>query len=291
MPPPPARNAAPANALQLQLPSGLVKLLASPMHHETGQPRPSSWAPPASLPAKPLLTQALGSVEVFLQPGGESAVVHEMAYMVAGGLAVRSTQDMSIAQERAYLTAQKAFYVELLAHLPADILHQATMTHARQSKWFPAPAELLEVAQSLLEERKAWSERLRRLIALQGAPKAIAAPRRPTTPAEIHAERIRRVRHSRDGWRRIGRLDNAASNERELAKLEGRDVEPWAAEHLSPIGAHTRTITEELVEIAKRPPTADQMRVRAAIEETARQRIGNDQPRDAHEPIGHEHLA
>ena len=125
-----------------------------------------------------------------------------------------------------YLHQKSAEYERHLENFPLDILRSACDTHARLSKFFPAVAEIVALAEPLLSARQRQQSRVLHLIKIGGQP--VAEPPKRLTPEEQAQQRIDRLRQTRDTWRNLGRPDRAANAERELAKTEGREPEEWA---------------------------------------------------------------
>lgn len=196
--------------------ASLARLTDDPTDHE-GRPLP--WAPPKSLPAVRDVREALGTLRVYLTPASDRQVSDCLARMA---LVMRS-KDGSAGEWK----ARAGEYIRILQGYPSDIWNEECDRLIGESPFFPTPADLkarLDAALSLRHRR------IKRLEAMIEQPKPINdfEPKEP-----LHT----RLRTVIDAWKGIpensaakAALGPSARNaERELAGIEKRPVEGWAA--------------------------------------------------------------
>lgn len=178
---------------------------------------PSSWAVPRSLPEGALLRKALARFDEAMQPCGREGVRSVMLHL-AHVTMPPSTEGMNAKEIRAWGLEQTDAYALHLQHLPLGIIVHAAKHWADTSKWWPKPAELLEIAEPVLVERQLQRERLAKLIENLGKPRLTqrAAPEPASRDPE---ERCRDVIRSN---RRVGRHGHADELETEFVKRFGK---------------------------------------------------------------------
>ena len=197
------------------LPASLARLTDDPTDHE-GRPLP--WARPRTLPAARDVREALGTLRVYLTPAADRQISDCLARMA---LVMRS-KDGSQGEWK----ARAGEYIRLLQGYPSDIWNEECDKLMGESPFFPTPADLkarLDAALSLRHRR------IRRLEAMIEQPKPNAMPEMEPRP--------KRLRTVIDAWKGLpessvakGALGASARNaERELAEIENRPVEEWAA--------------------------------------------------------------
>lgn len=176
--------------------------------------------------AKPELQQALGAVDVFLQPAGPSVVGTAMADLLHT-TAVASHEGAPVTALKTFIEGQRAAYGRLLGHLPADIVQASADECARRSKWFPKVADWLAIAEPLLLERQRWRDRLELMVKAHERPALPAAE-----PPFDNVKRLRDILAEQEAdAANPHRRHNMANTERALAAAEKRTMEPWAREY------------------------------------------------------------
>jgi hypothetical protein len=159
------------------------------------------------------LRAAIAVVDAACQPGGEACATKALTLLRAR-TAYRSTSggDPHIIGKA---------YADLLADYPADVIEQACRNWVGISKWWPAWFDLKRECDLLCMRRLAEHKALTEALADLGKPKPVRIKQRDETPEERLIGMIATCR-------KHGRHEAAAKAEITLAKLQGRDPQPWA---------------------------------------------------------------
>jgi hypothetical protein len=161
------------------------------------------------------LRAALAAVDAACQPGGERCATLALT-LLRSRTAHRSTSG-----GEPHVIGKA--YAELLAEYPADVIDQACRGWAGISKWWPTWFDLKTVCDRLCARRLAEHKALTEAIANLGKPrpKPLVIEQHRETPEDRLTSLIAISR-------KHNRMESAAKAEVSLAKLQGRDPEPWA---------------------------------------------------------------
>lgn len=198
------------------------------------------------LPDSATLRAAKAEFERTLQPGTHGHMAWCLGKM-ASGMASRKGDHTSWAM-------RTEAWLDACGHFPDDLWTKGALELLQTKTYIAAPAEMVEIVGPLYRERQRMLERVKLMLG------SAAVAEKPKTfvqdPADV------RLRTMRDSLKRIGKVGRAARYERDLAALEGRSVEDWAAGEipegtvakdavtdLPPIGPETQART--LVALAK----------------------------------------
>lgn len=198
------------------LPESLQRLTNDQTDYE-GRRLP--WVPPRTLPAVRDVREALGTLRVYLTPATDREIGECLARMAL----VMRAKEGGAAEWR----ARAGEYIRILTGYPADIWNEVTDKLIASSPFFPTPAELKAPLDAELSLRH---RRIKRLEAMIDQPKTAHTP----GPRETIEVRLRAVVAA---WLAMpeasaGKAALAASAitaERDLAAIEKRAVEGWAA--------------------------------------------------------------
>lgn len=198
------------------MPASLERLTDDPTDHE-GRPLP--WSPPQIVPPVREIRDGLGTLRINLTP----AVDRHIAECLARMALVMRAKDGSAAEWK----ARSGEYIRILGGYPADLWNEVCDTLIGESPFFPTPADLktrLDAALSLRHRR------IKRLEAMIEQPATV----NNFEPKEPRPKRLRAVVEAWKGLpeNSIAKTALAASainSERELAEIEKRPVEGWAA--------------------------------------------------------------
>lgn len=178
-------------------------------------------APPASAAPAHIVRQALSDLKLHMQPALKPEVARELGRLQV--LTVTRDGDKTDWAVRA------AEYNRLLGHYPADIWQDSVdewLKNPEQGKWFPTIADLTGLMGKRMYERRLMIDRLEKM--------AKPAPINDFEPKEPRHKRLRTVI---DAWKGLSDdtlaksvlAASAINAERELAGIEKRPVEGWAA--------------------------------------------------------------
>ncbi len=171
------------------------------------------WTPPATLPAAAELRLALK----ILDGQGETGERHAAFCLAKLVMAFEPNTRLTAEQTRLRL----AVWLEANGDLGDALWSTATLAAIQGSQWMPKPAEFRKLVQAKFDERQRRKERCRAMLDALGTERAKPFQREPEPV---------RVRALRDAFRRIGNIAKAALYERQLAEIETREPEAWAAE-------------------------------------------------------------
>jgi hypothetical protein len=120
----------------------------------------NTWSRPSTIPApiRAALPALIESHEATLDPAPAGLIAAHLAKLSA----IFPDTRRSEADWKAFMEAA----VEDLAEYPADIVVEAIKVHRRRSKFYPAIAELREIASDLLATRQFRIGRMRRLLGI-----------------------------------------------------------------------------------------------------------------------------
>jgi len=198
------------------LPASLERLTDDPTDHE-GRPLP--WSPPQIIPPVRDIRDGLGTLRINLAP----AVDRHIAECLARMALVMRAKDGSAAEWK----ARSGEYIRILGGYPADLWSEVCDALIGESPFFPTPADLKARLDAALSLRHRRIKRLEAMI----VPPATVNNFEPKEP------RSKRLQTVIDAWKGIpensaakAALGPLARNaERELAEIEKRPVEGWAA--------------------------------------------------------------
>lgn len=185
---------------------------------------PGTWQPPTYGVLLPeLLEQGRKAIEHQLTPAGDEGV-HSVMVPLMLTQQLQSTEGMEEETMITFMARKGAEYQRHLREVPLDILKAAADACVLASPFFPTVADLFKHVRPEWEKRKRQADRLKALIAHRNNPAAAA----PQPSARELESREQRLRNGIASCRRFGRMGTAIEWERELAALEGREVEEWA---------------------------------------------------------------
>jgi hypothetical protein len=112
-------------------------------------------------------------------------------------------------------------WLEANGDLPDDLWSAGTRELLRAHKFgMPKPVHLREAVEAQFRERNRALRRAQEMLD--------AANDKPKAQGFVPEPRDIRLRGMRDSFRKVGKVRKAAGYERELAEIEGREVEDWA---------------------------------------------------------------
>lgn len=168
------------------------------------------WRLPLEMPSRADTAAGIAILEGALRP-----VDRQFAATCLQKLAV----GFNMAQTAGEAKLRLEVWLEANGDLPGDLWESATRGLLQTYKFgMPKPSNLREEVDERFRGRKQDLARAREMI--DQAP----AARQQREPHEV------RVRAMRDSFRNIDNIFKAARYERELAEIEGREVEGWALE-------------------------------------------------------------
>jgi hypothetical protein len=109
-------------------------------------------------------------------------------------------------------------WLEACGDLSDALWAEATSEAIKGFKWMPKPSEFRE----LVEPRRVQAEKAKQK--LQGM---LTLHANPSAPFKAEPREVR-VRGMRDSFRNVGMIGKAIGYERQLARLEKREIEEWA---------------------------------------------------------------
>ena len=208
------------------MPASLKRALADPF--AWGNHPDIPWRLPDKLPPTPDLVRGAELLQAQL-----ARVDRKHAAYCLGKLLVGFNERKTADETKLLLEV----WLEACGDVPNDLWSAGILELLKTHKFgMPKPPHFREAVDAELKERQKHLKRAQEMLdKARETPKPAAFVREPQDV---------RIRGLRDSFRRIGKVAKAASYERQLAEMEGRDVEDWA-----------RDPAPEAVEVRVEPPT------------------------------------
>lgn len=170
------------------------------------------WQFPATLPSVRDLREG---IEILTEATARCSRKHAAFCLAKLSIAFESGTKLSADDAR----MRVEIWLEACGDVPDDLWSKATIATIQTSKWMPKPAEFRAQVEAELDARNKQLMRCRAMLDKSGQAPVVGEFQRD--PEDV------RLRTIRDSWRRLGNLPRAAKAERDLAKLEDREVEDW----------------------------------------------------------------
>lgn len=166
-------------------------------------------------------------MEHLLKPAGDEGLRRALMPLMLSTI-MPNMEGMSDETQQAFFAAKSAEYSRLMSHLPPDIIREACDQHVKRSKFFPAIAELMEVAEPAFALRQRQAKRLEYLLKTNGKPKPKVFEPEPEA-VRLQAAVNRYFANKSSFVAHILRR-TAIEAEKRLAEIEARPVAAWVGE-------------------------------------------------------------
>lgn len=213
----PAKGKEVAEVTRPSVPQQVAKLLADPYTLD-GMPEPGAWRVPAVIPDRKLLENIKNDLTKHMAPAGAEWIKGCLSRL-AELTHVKGQHDLSKQEKKQYWKAKAEEYIRLLGKFPPDIWVRCTDQAILKDRFFPQPADLYALMQPELDRRIQAIWRIEQMLK---APEAKAEKPKDPLPVRLRTI-IKAFKNSSFMHHR------AVLAERELAELEGRPPESWAA--------------------------------------------------------------
>jgi hypothetical protein len=192
------------------LPVSLRQALADPFAFGDHADLPRKL--PDKLPPTDDLRRGIGMLQAQLQPVDRNHAMQCLSKLVVGFNERRTADESKLLLE---------VWLEANGDLPADLWSAGTRELLRAHKFgMPKPVHLREAVEAQFRERNTALRRAQEMLDV--------ANEKPKAQGFVPEPRNIRLRSMRDSFVKVGKVHKAACYERELAGIEGREVEDWA---------------------------------------------------------------